>query len=363
MWCRLRRPLHGECSARALDVARFPPHVAARFPRTADDPFRRRSGISRRRRGIRERRGTPARAAMERAGKLDRELIDEVLRDGHDGDRGRREVRRRRRLAHDGGDRASRRSARSIPRPRSSSTSRTRSSTIRSLATAPTTQATVPAATHSEGSGAYALSEPGSGSDAFGMRRAPRSAGQCWVLNGRKLWITNGAEAEIYVVFANANPSKGYKGITAFVVERGFTGFSVGKKEDKLGIRASSTTELILDDVEVPAAERARPGRPGLQDRDRDAERRTHRHRRADDRRRRRARCDAATEYVKERTQFGKKLADFQGDAVPARAGAHGARGGAAHGLQRRAPQGRRTRHREGRRRWRSSSRRRSPSA
>ena len=67
------------------------------------------------------------------------------------------------------------------------------------------------------------------------------------------MWITNGAEAEIYVVFANANPSAGYKGITAFVVERGFKGFSVGKKEDKLGIRASSTTELILDDVEVPA--------------------------------------------------------------------------------------------------------------
>ena len=73
-----------------------------------------------------------------------------------------------------------------------------------------------------------------------------------WILNGRKMWITNGAEAEIYVVFANANPSAGYKGITAFVVERGFKGFSVGKKEDKLGIRASSTTELILDDVEVP---------------------------------------------------------------------------------------------------------------
>jgi alkylation response protein AidB-like acyl-CoA dehydrogenase len=84
------------------------------------------------------------------------------------------------------------------------------------------------------------------------MQTRAEKRGSCWVLNGRKMWITNGAEAEIYVIFANANPSAGYKGITAFVVERGFTGFSVGKKEDKLGIRASSTTELILDDVEVP---------------------------------------------------------------------------------------------------------------
>src|SRR5213079_1776571 len=105
----------------------------------------------------------------------------------------------------------------------------------------------------SEKVGAYALSEPASGSDAFGMQSRAEQAGSGWKLTGRKLWITNGAEAEIYVVFANANPGAGYKGITAFVVERGFMGFSVGKKEDKLGIRASSTTELILDDVEVPA--------------------------------------------------------------------------------------------------------------
>src|SRR3982751_653401 len=92
--------------------------------------------------------------------------------------------------------------------------------------------------------GAYALSEPGSGSDAFGLAlRAERGDGG-WVLNGSKLWITNGAEAGVFVVFANTNPSVGYKGITAFIVERDFAGFSVGKKEDKLGIRASSTTAL-----------------------------------------------------------------------------------------------------------------------
>src|SRR3954462_12343097 len=95
--------------------------------------------------------------------------------------------------------------------------------------------------------GAYALSEPGSGSDAFGMATRAEQKGDAWVLNGRKMWITNGAEAGIYIVFANANPSAGYRGITAFIVERETTGFSVGKKEDKLGIRASSTTELILD--------------------------------------------------------------------------------------------------------------------
>ncbi|MBV9080952.1 MAG: acyl-CoA dehydrogenase family protein, partial [Elusimicrobia bacterium] len=86
--------------------------------------------------------------------------------------------------------------------------------------------------------GAYALSEPSSGSDAFGMQTRAEQRGGHWILNGRKMWITNGAEAQIYVVFANANPSAGYKGVTAFVVERGFKGFRVGKKEDKLGIRA-----------------------------------------------------------------------------------------------------------------------------
>src|SRR6266496_3645296 len=100
--------------------------------------------------------------------------------------------------------------------------------------------------------GAYALSEAGSGSDAFAMQTRAVDRGDHFVLNGRKLWITNGKEAEIFVLFANANPEAGYRGITAFIVEKGFAGFSVGKKENKLGIRASSTTELILADCKVP---------------------------------------------------------------------------------------------------------------
>jgi alkylation response protein AidB-like acyl-CoA dehydrogenase len=161
--------------------------------------------------------------------------------------------------------------------------------------------------------GAYALSEPGSGSDAFGLAlRADRGQGGGWVLNGSKLWITNGAEAGTFVVFANTNPSAGYKGITAFIVERGFAGFSIGRKEDKLGIRASSTTALSFDGVEVPdenvlgpvgqgykiAIETLNEGRIGIG-----------------------AQMigvaggalAAATAYVKERKQFGKALADFQG--------------------------------------------------
>ena len=103
--------------------------------------------------------------------------------------------------------------------------------------------------------GAYALSEAGSGSDAFAMAsRAARQASGDWVLNGRKLWITNALEADLFLVFANADPAAGYHGVTAFLVERGFSGFTVGKKEDKLGIRASSTCELILEDCHVPAA-------------------------------------------------------------------------------------------------------------
>src|SRR5690242_20015573 len=102
--------------------------------------------------------------------------------------------------------------------------------------------------------GAYALSEPESGSDAFGLQTRATRRGDTWVLEGRKLWITNGAEAGLFVIFGNTDFAKGYKGITAFAVERGFKGFSVGKKEDKLGIRASSTCELILDGCEVPAA-------------------------------------------------------------------------------------------------------------
>jgi alkylation response protein AidB-like acyl-CoA dehydrogenase len=160
--------------------------------------------------------------------------------------------------------------------------------------------------------GAYALSEPGSGSDAFGMATRAEKKGDAWVLTGRKMWITNGAEAGIYIVFANTNPSAGYKGITAFIVERGFAGFSVGKKEDKLGIRASSTTELILDGVEVPAEnvlgpvgqgykvaiETLNEGRIGIGAQMIGVSQ---------------GALAAATAYVKERTQFGKALAEFQG--------------------------------------------------
>lgn len=102
--------------------------------------------------------------------------------------------------------------------------------------------------------GAYALSEAGSGSDAFALATRAAEKGDSFVLNGRKLWITNGAEASLFIVFATVDPSKGYRGITSFLVERGFPGFTVGKKEDKLGIRASSTCELILEDCVVPKA-------------------------------------------------------------------------------------------------------------
>jgi alkylation response protein AidB-like acyl-CoA dehydrogenase len=159
--------------------------------------------------------------------------------------------------------------------------------------------------------GAYALSEPSSGSDAFGMTTRAEERGGTWVLNGRKMWITNGAEAEIYVVFANANPAAGYKGITAFIVERGFPGFAVGKKEDKLGIRASSTTELILDGCEVPAENVLGPvgtgykiaietlngGRIGIGAQMIGVAQ---------------GALDATIAYVQERKQFGKAISDFQ---------------------------------------------------
>jgi alkylation response protein AidB-like acyl-CoA dehydrogenase len=159
--------------------------------------------------------------------------------------------------------------------------------------------------------GAYALSEPGSGSDAFGLATRAEQQGDSWVLNGRKMWITNGAEAGVFVVFANANPSAGYKGITAFIVERGFPGFSVGRKEDKLGIRASSTTELILENVKVPASnvlgpvgqgykiaiETLNEGRIGIGAQMIGVAQGALR---------------ATTDYVKERQQFGRPLADFQ---------------------------------------------------
>src|SRR5207245_6719476 len=100
--------------------------------------------------------------------------------------------------------------------------------------------------------GAYALSEAGSGSDAFALQTKAELKGNDYVLNGRKLWITNGKEAGLFVLFATVDPAAGYKGITAFLVEKDFPGFTVGKKEDKLGIRASSTCELILEDCRVP---------------------------------------------------------------------------------------------------------------
>ena len=197
--------------------------------------------------------------------------------------------------------------------------------------------------------GAYALSEPGSGSDAFGLATRAEKRGDRYVLTGRKMWITNGAEAEIYVVFANANPSAGYKGITAFIVERGFAGFAVGKKEDKLGIRASSTTELILDGCEVPeenvlgpvgqgykiAIETLNEGRIGIGAQMIGVAA---------------GALGVALDYVRERKQFGKALVRVPGIQFQLAQAAHRARGGAPHGLQRRAAQGRRPRHRARRR-------------
>ena len=159
--------------------------------------------------------------------------------------------------------------------------------------------------------GAYALSEPESGSDAFGLQTRATREGGTWILQGRKLWITNGAEASVYVIFANCDFAKGYKGITAFIVERGFPGFSVGKKEDKLGIRASSTTELILEGCQVPetnvlgevgkgykiAIETLNTGRIGIGAQMIGVAR---------------GALEAATKYVKERKQFGKPVAEFQ---------------------------------------------------
>jgi alkylation response protein AidB-like acyl-CoA dehydrogenase len=160
--------------------------------------------------------------------------------------------------------------------------------------------------------GSYALSEAGSGSDAFALATRAEQDGDDWVLNGRKLWITNGAEAGVYIVFANANPAAGYKGITAFIVERDFPGFAVGKKEDKLGIRASSTVELLLDNCRVPGAnvlgsvgqgykiaiDTLNVGRIGIGAQMIGVAQ---------------GALGVATAYLKERRQFGKALAEFQG--------------------------------------------------
>jgi alkylation response protein AidB-like acyl-CoA dehydrogenase len=159
--------------------------------------------------------------------------------------------------------------------------------------------------------GAFALSEPGSGSDAFALATRAERKGDEWVLTGTKFWITNGAEAGLFIVFANADPSKGYKGITGFLVEKGFPGFSIGKKENKLGIRASSTTELILDGCIVPAEnvlgpvgqgykisiETLNEGRIGIGAQMIGVAS---------------GALQAATAYVKERHQFGKPIAEFQ---------------------------------------------------
>ena len=158
----------------------------------------------------------------------------------------------------------------------------------------------------------FALSEAGSGSDAFALATRATHRGDHYALTGRKLWITNAAEAGLYLVFANAKPEAGYQGITCFLVERGFPGFQVGKKEDKLGIRASSTCELILDECRVPAEnvlgevgkgykiaiETLNEGRiaigaqmAGLAQ----------------------GALDHSIAYAKQRRQFGKPIADFQG--------------------------------------------------
>ena len=160
--------------------------------------------------------------------------------------------------------------------------------------------------------GAYALSEAGSGSDAFALQTRAELSGTDYVLNGRKLWITNGKEAGLFVLFATVDPAAGYKGITAFLIEKGFTGFTVGKKEDKLGIRASSTCELILEDCRVPrenvlgevgkgykiAIETLNEGRIGIGAQMLGVAR---------------GAWEYAAKYAQERKQFGKNLSEFQG--------------------------------------------------
>jgi alkylation response protein AidB-like acyl-CoA dehydrogenase len=160
--------------------------------------------------------------------------------------------------------------------------------------------------------GAYALSEAGSGSDAFGLQTKAELRGNEFVLNGRKLWITNGKEAGLFILFATVDASKGYKGITAFLIEKDFSGFTVGKKEDKLGIRASSTCELILEDCKVPkenvlgevgkgykiAIETLNEGRIGIGAQMLGVAR---------------GAWECATKYAQERKQFGKAISEFQG--------------------------------------------------
>ena len=160
--------------------------------------------------------------------------------------------------------------------------------------------------------GAYCLSEAGSGSDAFAMQTRAEDKGDHYLINGRKMWITNGNEAGLFIVFANADPGKGYRGITAFIVERDFPGFSVGKKEDKLGIRASSTCELLFDNCRAPkenvlgefgkgykiAIETLNEGRIGIGAQMVGLAQGAY---------------EAALAYTKERKQFGQMISEFQG--------------------------------------------------
>jgi butyryl-CoA dehydrogenase/short/branched chain acyl-CoA dehydrogenase len=159
--------------------------------------------------------------------------------------------------------------------------------------------------------GAYALSEAASGSDAFALQTRAELKGGEYVLNGRKLWITNAKEAGLFILFATLDPAKGYKGITAFLVEKNFPGFTVGKKEDKLGIRASSTCELMLEDCRVPqenvlgepgkgykiAIETLNEGRIGIGAQMIGVAR---------------GAWEYAVKYAKERKQFGKPISEFQ---------------------------------------------------
>jgi butyryl-CoA dehydrogenase/short/branched chain acyl-CoA dehydrogenase len=159
--------------------------------------------------------------------------------------------------------------------------------------------------------GAYALSEAGSGSDAFALATKAELKGSEYVLNGRKLWITNSKEATLFIIFATVDPAAGYKGITAFLVEKDFPGFTVGKKEDKLGIRASSTCELILEDCRVPkqnllgeagkgykiAIETLNEGRIGIGAQMIGVAR---------------GALESAIKYAQERKQFGKPISEFQ---------------------------------------------------
>ena len=170
----------------------------------------------------------------------------------------------------------------------------------------------IPAMADGTAIGAFALSEAGAGSDAGSLRTTAKKENDYYILNGTKLWITNAAHANVFICFANTDFSKGYKGITAFIVEKSFPGFKIGKKEDKLGIRASSTCELLFENCEVPmtnvlgevgkgykiAIETLNEGRIGIGAQMVGIAQGAY---------------EATLNYIKTREQFGKKLSDFQG--------------------------------------------------